>query len=215
MTSGDPPNPIYGGYIRVKLPHNLPTLSCLYGIFVSVSSAAGYFYQTFLGYRTDGGWHLSAGSTNPALACDLACPPFQENGVQYAPIAGHQFELGVKLDGSFAIAYFIDNTAGDYHEIFRLPDSTLVPGSVGAILEAYLIDEGELARVGGDNSFEVTNCAWFTGPGLSTGWPRGQVYGPTSHTSGFEGVPHNVRIAYVAPQHFFIGHKVGLAQPAW
>jgi hypothetical protein len=202
--------------MRVRLPKDLPTLKCLYGIFVSVSSAAGYFYQTFIGYRTDGGWHTSAGSTNPALSCDLACPPYQVNGVQYAPHAGHLFELGVKLDGTNAIAYFIDSTAGDYHEVFKLPDSTLVPGGVGVILESYDIDEGDLAKVGGDNSFEVTNCGWFPAPGVSSGWPHGTVYGPTSHSGGYEPVPHNVTIAFVAPQHFYIGHKVGLTpQQLW
>lgn len=75
---------IYGGFITVRTPPFLPEdLECLIVIWASVSSEK-YFYQTSLGYHPDWKWHISAGSNNPQLFCNLHCEPFKVGGKHYS-----------------------------------------------------------------------------------------------------------------------------------
>lgn len=95
---------IYSGFITVRTPSILPEdLDCLIAIWVSVfsrkegSDKDKYFYQTSLGFRKDVGWHVSAGSTNPQLSCNLHCGPFRVNGAQFKPKPNTVYELGVRF----------------------------------------------------------------------------------------------------------------------
>lgn len=209
VQSPNPSGTLFGGFIRVKMPSNLPNLKCLYVIFASVSSK-NYFYQTSLGYSPSYGWHVSAGSTNPQLNCDLACPPFQVNGQVFRPQPNNIYEIGINFapqpNGVYKVyLYFVDVASSISYNIYTLDDSSPMSTPVGEILESYDINSQDLCSVGNDNSFEIVNTNWLIQPYESTRWPHGYVYGPTTQTcqcinnlcQGYQAVPSAITINLV------------------
>jgi len=225
VQSPSPSGTLYGGFVRVKMPSSLPSLNCLYVIWASVSSA-NYFYQTSLGYSPSYGWHISAGSTNPGVACDLACPPFQVGGSTFRPQPGKTYEIGIRFvpqtGGSYQVhLYFVDVSSGTLYDIYVVTDSGTMTTPVGGILESYDIDNSDLNKLGNGNCLEVVNANWLTAPYVSAQWPHGYVYGPTTQTckqnpdgsySGYQAVPGGITINKIASGDFKIGYQVGGSQ---
>jgi hypothetical protein len=229
VRSPDPSGLLYGGLIQVKMPSNLPNLKCSYVIFASVSSGNNYFYQTSLGFTTAYGWHVSAGTNNPQLSCDLACPPFKLRGNVFRPQAGKPYELGIRFvpqNGGYEVRlYFVDLSSLTFYDIYKVTDTSSMATPVGAILESWNIDGSDLNNVGGSNCFEVVNANWLIEPWISRQWPNGLVHGPTTQTCqwdsqynswvGFQAVPKNqltgdsVKINKISAGDFKIGWNVG------
>jgi hypothetical protein len=223
IRSPNPSGTLYGGFIKVLLPPSLPTLQCLYGIFASLSTSTGYFYQTFLGYSPSNGWHISAGSTNPNLGCDLTCPPYPNSQNPYRPQAGSSFELGIRIvpqgGGSNTVhLYFVGSSLVD---IYTLTDNGNMSTPIGGILESYDVDNNDLNKMGGNNAFKITNANWLTQPYTSTRWTHGYVKGATPQTcsanppyTGYTATPAGIQIYQISADNLKIGYQVGGQQYA-
>ncbi|GEM_PF-604078 len=217
------PNPtdigqkIYGGFITVRTPPFLPKdLECLIVIWASVSSKK-YFYQTSLGYHPDWKWHISAGSNNPQLSCDLHCGPFKVGGSQFVPKPDSVYELGIRFipqsNGKNKVyLYFVDWSTATLYNIFVLEDDTDVASSVGGILEAYTVNEEELLKLGGNNAFKIENANWLIEPWASIRWPNAYAYEGINNDDYYD-VPEeiwkNIQIKLISPGKVYIGYKVG------
>ncbi len=158
-----------------------------------INKRGGYFYQTSLGgFHPDwGGWHISAGSTNPQLECDLACPPFKLNGQIFRPKPNTVYELGVRLIPQASTnkvhLYFVDFSTNMLYNIHVLDDSGNVSTPIGGILEAYTVNPSKLSELGGSNAFRIVNANWLIEPWASTRWPHGDVY--EAKGDGYETTP--------------------------
>ncbi|BCU68060.1 hypothetical protein HS7_14970 [Sulfolobales archaeon HS-7] len=227
MMSPTPPKRNFGGFIRVKMPPTLPSdLPCLYVIWSSLSTTTGYFYQTSLGYHPSWGWHVSAGSTNPILACGLACGPFGVNNGLFRPQPNNIYELGIRFipngGTNDVYLYVVDWETNDIYNIFKLTDSGVPNTPIGGVLESYSIGEQELESLGGTNSFEVVNANWLLKPWESETWSHGYVYGPTQQTctltetgyQGYEGTPSQITMLPLGAGRIKIGYQAGGKQYA-
>ncbi|WP_218777999.1 hypothetical protein [Thermococcus litoralis] len=212
IRSPNPSDKIYGGFIQVKTPPILPEdLNCLIVIWASLSTSSGHFYQTSLGFHPDWGWHISAGSTNPQLECDLACPPFKLNGQIFRPKPNTVYELGIRIipqDSTNKVhLYFVDLSTNMLYDIYVLDDSGNVSTPIGGILEAYTVDPSELSKLGGNNAFRIVNANWLIEPWTSTRWPHGYVY--EAKGNGYETTPEDIQIKLLSSGELYIGYKVG------
>jgi len=122
-----------------------------------------------LGYHPDWKWHISAGSTNPQLSCDLACGPFKVGGEQFKPKPNTVYEIGIRFipqnDGTNKVyLYFVDWSTATLYNIFVLEDNTNVTSPVGGILEAYTVNKDELLKLGNNNAFKIEHANWLIEP---------------------------------------------------
>lgn len=215
------PNPlsigqrVYGASILVRTPPKLPEdLECLVVIWPSISSR--YFYQTSLGYHPEWGWHISAGSTNPRLPCDLSCPPFRIGGEQFKPKPNTLYELGIRFvpqyNGIYTVyLYFIDWITGTLYNVFTLEDSSLPSTSAGGVLEAYTINEKEFRKLEGNNAFIIEKANLFITPWKQILWPNS--YGYEARGGEFYNVPdsiwNKIQIKLIMPGSVYLGYEVG------
>ncbi|WP_461863175.1 hypothetical protein [Thermococcus sp.] len=215
---------IYGGFISVRTPPTLPDdLNCLIAIWVSLSSrkegssSDKYFYQTSLGYTKEWGWHISAGSTNPQLSCNLHCGPFKIDGIQFKPKPNTVYELGVRFipqsNGKNKVyLYFVDWSTSTLYNIFVLEDEDNPGSPVGGMLEAYTVDENELLKLGNNNAFKIENANWLIEPWTSTMWPHAYAYEGIDGENYYnvpDNIWRNIQIKLLNPGKLYTGYKVG------
>jgi len=209
---------IYGVFIIVRTPPKLPEdLNCLFVIWPALYSK-NWFYQTSLGYHPKWGWHVSAGSTNPQLPCNLHCEPFKVGGVQFKPKPNTVYELGIRFipqnNGKNKVyLYFVDWSTATLYNIFVLEDTEIdLTQPVYGVIEAYTADEHELLKLGGDNAFKIEAANWLIEPWISETWPHAYGYDPPSNENYYrlpEAIRRNIQIRLISPGKLYIGYKVG------
>ncbi len=218
------PNPqeyninIYGGFIVVRTPPELPKVDDIVVVWASVSSSE-WFYQTSLGYHKDYGWHVSAGACSrwtgthhPDLPCGCSCPPFKLGNQIFRPKPNHVYELGIRFipkDSGYKVyLYFVDLETNSLYNIFVLNDDNLPQTPVGGMLEAFTTEESELIKIGNDNAFKIETTNWLIEPWISERWPHATAYGPEP-LEEVENIKDHLQIKLLSPGKFYIGYDVG------
>lgn len=210
---------IYGGFIVVRTPEELPKLNSLVAIWASVSSNE-WFYQTSLGYRVDKGWHISAGAcrdneSHPQLPgkCGCACPPFTINGEIFRPEPNHLYELGIRFvpkkssSGYEVHLYFVDISTNTLYDIFVLDDNTLPSTPVGGMLESPSTNSEDLLKVGNNNAFKIEDTNWLLEPWVSERWPHGFVHADFKDEE--KDIEKHIQIKLLSPGKLYIGYDIG------
>ena len=161
----------YGTLTRIRTPSSLPSTTCSVFYWVACRSTANNnrFYQATIAYTpTAGYWHFSWGYSPD----HLSEPPY--TGLR--PTTNHDYELGIKFNGSNVVLYVVDLSTGITYNMKTVSDTgTMLNGSSD---QPSFLMEGKTDQISEMNvsAFKAYTFNYFLSPNSSTEWPHATPY---------------------------------------